>query len=169
VRTGRSAILAATALAALLVGACEFAPAVPEPVPTSRSSGTPPASATAPPAAAGAPSISIDEQQFQLLNGVWTFSGRVDPRGSDTSVTIQIGHDITNPTAFVEERSIADDVTEAGPIEAEVRTPDAVWLCVRFRAVNAAGDGVTPTVCHPTDLPGARPSGGPSPAPSPSG
>jgi hypothetical protein len=156
---------AAVVVSASLLAACDAAPVTP--------SSTPPPSGAA---GLGGPSISMDES-WQVLDGIWTFTGRVDPRDSPTSVVLDIGYVVSDPTSFEESIPVVDDVLEPGPVTATVPTPDEEWLCVRLRAENADGDAVTPRQCFPTDLPefpppepsGAaspEPSGGPSPGPS---
>jgi hypothetical protein len=143
---------------ALAVGACEFGPATPEPLPT----GGPPASLL------GGPAISM-EQQWRMIDETWTFTGFVDPRGGTARVVLEVGYDLANRFAFEDEILVAENVTERRTIEAEITTPDEDWMCVRFKATTEGGDGVTQPQCFPTDLP--RPSGilvSPEPGASPS-
>lgn len=141
--------------AVLAVAACEFAPATLEPAPAR-------GSATA--SAAQAPAISMDDS-WRMVDGVWTFSGWVDPMGSPTTVIMEIGYDSANWRSFVNEVAVADGVTAARSVRGSVEITDETWLCARFRAENAAGDGVSPPLCLPTRLDSMR-SVDVTPAPS---
>jgi hypothetical protein len=141
---------------ALAVGACEFGPATPEPLPT----GDQPT-----PTLVGGPAISID-QQWQIVDDIWTFTGFVDPRGGTATVVLEVGYDVANRFDFEDEVPVASNVTERGAIEAHLPTPDRDWLCVRFKATTEGGDGVTQPFCFPTDLPTRTGNVVFSPAPS---
>jgi hypothetical protein len=130
----RSLLLAALVVGAVALGACDAATAspTPEPVP---------------------PGIAID-QQWQAIDGQWTFTGHVDPLGSPTDVVFEIGPGPSTARQFDTKLTVARALTDAGPLTiTTAEIPDIDEICVRFSATNIAGTSSSSPLCFPHDLP----------------
>lgn len=133
-------------LTAVLVGltavaGCEFAPATVAPL-------------TAPPStAADRPAIQIDET-WQVQDGEWTFTGRVDPEGDATDVILEIGPGPATARQFDAQVEVMNGVLDAAPLRISTsEIPDIDQICVRFTATNGVGSSSSRPLCFPHDLP----------------
>jgi hypothetical protein len=136
-----AARLAAAAVLLVALGACEFAPATIAPL-------TPP-----PPTAAARPGIQIDET-WQVQDGEWTFTGRVDPEGDATDVVLEIGPGPATARRFDARVEVLNGVVDAAPLRITTsEIPDIDEICVRFTATNGVGASSSRPLCFPHDLP----------------
>ncbi len=109
-----------------------------------------------------APTIKID-QTFNVADGQWTFTGRVDPGRQPTDVILEIDPGPTNPAQFSRQLAVATGL--ADPATVAVTTSDVPLegeVCVLFIATNSLGSAASRPLCFQPATPG---SSGPRPTP----
>jgi hypothetical protein len=99
------------------------------------------------------PAVRMDPS-WQSSNGLWTFTGQVDPEFDSTDVVLEIGPGPATARQFDQRITVAQDLTAPGALTITTRDiPDIDDICVRFAATNSAGTSFTTPLCFPHDLP----------------
>ncbi len=113
-------------------------------------------------AAALRPGIQIDPS-WTALDGRWTFTGQVDPRGDPTDVVLEVGPGPSNLRKFDAKLTVARGATTKGPLTITTsEIPNIPEICVRFSATNSAGSSSSTPVCFPHDPPSLPPPAAPT-------
>jgi len=71
-----------------------------------------PAPSASPTPFADRPGIQIDPT-WRSVDGEWTFTGRVDPKGDPTDVVLEVGPGLITARQFDRQLPVARDLTEA--------------------------------------------------------
>ena len=123
---------------------------------------SPPAPTASPTADAERPAVQID-QTWSATDGLWTFTGNVDPQGDATDVVLEIGPGPANARRFDRKVPVQQGLVAAGPLSIATREiPDIDEICVRFTATNSGGTSSSAPLCFPHDLPTFAPAGAPT-------
>jgi hypothetical protein len=101
------------------------------------------------------------DASWTATNGVYRFTGGVDPDGLPTRVVFETGPGPVTATTFEEASMVVDEVSSFTPLGVELALPQGVETCVRFTIVSEAGRISSQPVC----VRGIR-MPGPSPTPS---
>jgi hypothetical protein len=93
-------------------------------------------------------------QTWTALDGVWTFTGSVDPFGDPTDVVLEIGPGPATARQFDTRLPVAEDVVEPQSLEITTRDiPELDEICVRFAATNSGGTSASTPLCIPYAIP----------------
>lgn len=102
---------------------------------------------------AAVPVVEIDPA-WGSIDGEWTFTGRVDPRGAETDVVLEAGPGTSTGRRFDRQFAVAYGVVAPGPLTVVTRDlADILQVCVRFTATNSAGTSWSAPLCFAHDLP----------------
>jgi hypothetical protein len=112
-----------------------------------------------------APTIKID-QTFNVADGQWTFTGRLDPGGEPTDVFLDVGSGPATGARFDTQLPVAQDLAEVATLAfTTADMPEVDEICVRFTATNSLGTSSSAPLCFPREA-GSSPGSSPTPGAS---